>query len=445
MKPEPDTRNTLPDPPSLWRATAPDLPETPVLDGQQDTRIAVIGAGFTGCSAALHLAEQGVPVTVLDAGQPGIGASGRNGGQVNPGIKLTVEQVQRIWGDELGRELYRTIGDAPDLVFDLIKRHGIRCHPVRTGIIQPAYSRKSLDYLKRYGDYQAGTGAPVRILDRQRTGELIGSTFYCGGFLDERAGSVQPLAYCRGLAEAAIRNKAVFFGNSPVTRIESSGDRKILHTPTGRVAAEQILVCTNGYTDLVARDPLIRKLSRTVIPFYSYQVATAPLPDEIQETVIPQLQVVADTRRLLTYFRKDPQGRLVMGSAGGPYNARGAGSYQPVVDRIREIYPRIGTPRIEFRWSGRVCITADGVPHVHALSPGIYTGLGYNGRGVAMATLMGKWLAALVTGVRPDTPTIPVTTARALPFHALHNPVIRAMLTVNDLQDRMEGRQAAIP
>ncbi len=445
MQSEPGARSPLPDPPSLWRATAPDLPETPVLDGQQDTRVAVIGAGFTGCSAALHLAEQGVPVTVLDAGQPGIGASGRNGGQVNPGIKLRVEAVQRIWGTELGRELYRTMGGAPDLVFDLVNRHGIPCHPVRTGIIQPAYSGKSLDYLKRYGDYQASTGAPVRILDRQRTCELTGSTFYCGGFLDERAGSVQPLAYCRGLAEAAIRNGARFFGNSPVRRIESSERRKILHTPGGRVAAEQILICTNGYTDLVAHDPLIRKLSKTIIPFYSYQVATSPLADAIQETVIPQLQVVADTRRLLTYFRKDHEGRLVMGSAGGPHDARGASSYGLVVDRIREIYPQIGTPQIEFRWSGRVCLTADGVPHVHALSPGIYTGLGYNGRGVAMATLMGKWLADLAADIQPDTPTIPVTTARALPCHALQNPVVRIMLAINNIQDKVEYRRAAIP
>lgn len=441
MKPEPDSRNPLPDPPSLWRATAPDLPDTPVLDGQQDTRIAVVGAGFTGCSAALHLAEQQIPVTVLDAGQPGIGASGRNGGQVNPGIKLPVEKVQRIWGQELGQQLYRAIGSAPDLVFELVKRHGIDCHPVRTGIIQPAYSRKSLDYLKRYGDYQASISAGVRILDREQTCELVGSEFYSGGFLDERAGSVQPLGYCRGLARAAMQNGAAFFGNSPVIRIESSGDRSILHTPTGRISAEQVLICTNGYTDLVAHDPLIRKLSRTVIPFYSYQVATAPLPSGIADTIIPQLQVIADTRRLLTYFRKDHQGRLVMGSAGGPYDARGTDSYRLVVDRIREIYPQIGQPRIEFRWSGKLCLTADGVPHVHELSPGIYTGLGYNGRGVAMATLMGRWLAGLATGVALDTPTIPVTTAQPLPFHAMQNPVIRAILTINDFQDRIEKWQ----
>ena len=424
-------------PNSLWQATAPALTPQPELSGSHKTQVAIIGAGFTGCSTALHLAEQNVDVIVLDAGEVGIGASGRNGGQVNPGIKRTLDQVQKVWGRNMGKELFRVIGSAPDLVFDLVKMHDIDCHPVRTGIIQAAYSEKSMNYLRNYGEYQASVGAPVKILNRKQTSELVGSPYYLGGFLDRRAGSIQPLGYCRGLARAAMKAGAQFFSNTPVTHIDINAE-KTLNTPCGTIQAEYVLICTNGYTNLVPNDPLIRKLSTTVIPFYSYLVATSPLSETLQLSVIPQEQVIADTRRLLTYFRKDPEGRLVMGGSGGPYEASGELSYTPIVQRILQIYPHLGTPQIQFRWCGKVCLTVDGLPHIHELSPGIFTGLGYNGRGVAMATLMGKWLAAIVTDIELDIPTIPITTARTIPLHNFRSPFLRSIQYVKGIQDRIE-------
>lgn len=427
-----------PIPDSLWRATAIDFPDQPKLNENCRTQVVVIGAGFTGCSAALHLAENNIDVIVVDAGQPGIGASGRNGGQVNPGIKRKVEEVQQVWGHDLGIALYKTIGEAPDFVFDLIRKHDIDCHPVRTGIIQPAYSKKSLDYLKEYGEYHASTGAPVDFLDKSTTQEMIGSSFYLGGFLDKRAGSVQPLSYCRGLARAAIKSGAQFFGETPVLGIEISGEKKQVVTPNGTIEADQVFVCTNGYTNLVKDDPLIRKLGKSVIPLYSYKVATTPLPESLQNEVIPQQQVIADTRRLLTYFRKDHTGRLVMGGAGGPYEAAGNHSYDDVEARIRETYPQITNPEIAFRWCGKVCVTLDGVPHVHQLSPGIFTGLGYNGRGVAMASVMGKWLAEMVVGKDRQTEIIPITGVKTIPFHGIRNPFVKLMHYLKDFQDRVE-------
>ena len=286
--PQPD----IPD--SLWRATATPLDPQPSLDGRRETDVAIVGAGFTGCSAALHLALSGTNCIVLDAGQPGIGASGRNGGQVNPGIKKPLHEVQDIWGKDEGEELYRIIGTAPDLVFELVTRFKISCHPVRTGIIQPAYSSSSMKYLEDYGKTQASLGAPVELLDREATHRMVGSEFYRGGFLDKRAGSVQPLSYCRGLAHAALDSGAEFFGDSPVTEMHRQDGKWLVITPGGSVSAESVLVCTNGYTDLVPHTPLIRELSKTVIPFYSYKVATAPLDPELADTIIPGNQVVAE-------------------------------------------------------------------------------------------------------------------------------------------------------
>ncbi len=425
-------------PQSLWAATAIDGPDCPPLEGNIKADVAIVGAGFTGISAALHLAEKSCAVVVVDAGQPGIGASGRNGGQVNPGIKRTVEQVQQVWGTRKGAELYKIIGSAPDLVFELIKKHSIDCHPIRTGIIQPAYSKKSLAYLVDYGKFHAKTGAPVKILDRQQTSDLLGSDYYIGGFIDKRAGSVQPLSYCRGLAHAALANGVNIFGDSPVKKIDISGNRKRIVSSNGSVTADKILVCTNGYTNLVPNDPLIRKLSRSVIPIYSYIIATRPIPDKIYESILPGEQVVADSRRLLAYFRKDLTGRLVMGGAGGPYEAGNISDYDKIVARIKDIYPQIGNPEIDYRWCGKVCLTLDHVPHIHELSTGIFTGLGYNGRGVAMATLMGKWLAVMATGKEFDTEMIPVTSPRTIPFHGMRKPFMTGVQYLKGFQDRME-------
>jgi glycine/D-amino acid oxidase-like deaminating enzyme len=367
-----------------------------------------------------------------------VGASGRNGGQVVPAMKRTLEQVQQVWGTEKGAALYSVIASAPDLVFDLINTHNIDCHPVRTGIIQPAYSKKSLAYLKSFGEYHAGVGAPVEFLDRLQTCELLGSDYYLGGFIDRRGGSVQPLSYCRGLALTAMAAGAAFFSDSPVIKIDYSGNQKRVLTRSGSVTAGNILICTNGYTDLVPDDPLMNKLSRSVIPFYSYKAATKPLPVEIQRQILPAEQVVADSRRLLTYFRKDHTGRLVMGSAGGPYEGKVNDDYNLIVSRIREIYPQVGKVEIEYRWCGKVCLTQDHVPHIHELAPGIFTGLGFNGRGVAMGTLMGKWLAAMVMGTEADTETIPVTNPGSIPFHGFRKPFIKGIQYLKDMQDQIE-------
>ncbi len=425
-------------PNSLWAATANQLPEQPNLEGDHKTQVAIIGAGFTGSSAALHLAEKNIDVAVIDAGEPGVGASGRNGGQVNPGIKRTVEEVQQVWGKELGAKLYKLIGTAPDFTFSLIEKHQIKCHPVRSGIIQPAYSKKSLEYLQDYGEYHASTGAPVEFLDREQTAKLIGSDYYIGGFLDKRAGSVQPLSYCRGLAQAALSNGARFFSYSPAIKIETKGDQKCIISNQGTLTADKVLICTNGYTNLVPHDPLIKHLSKSVIPLYSYKIATKPLSEQLQKIILPEEQVVADTRRLLTYFRKDHMGRLVMGGAGGPYEANSANDYESIIARIREIYPQLGQPDIEFSWCGKVCVTLDGVPHVHELGPGVFAGLGYNGRGVAMASLMGKWLAEICSDSESVSDVIPITSPRTIPFHSIRNPFVKAMHYIKDFQDRLE-------
>src|SRR2546423_5593277 len=191
---------SVPLPPSLWASTARPAPETPPLDASRQADVAIVGAGYSGLAAALQLAEAGVSVVVLESGEPGWGASGRNGGQVIPGLKFDPDELVAMFGPDAGEHLVRVAGAAPDTVFDLIGRHGIDCDARRCGWIQPAFAAADLDLIARRAEQWQRRGAPVEVLDRDTTRRLVGSPIYHGGWIDRRAGSVQPLRYARGLA-----------------------------------------------------------------------------------------------------------------------------------------------------------------------------------------------------------------------------------------------------
>src|SRR5207244_3979017 len=195
--------HALPLPPSLWAATARPAPETPPLDASRQADVAIVGAGYSGLAAALQLAEAGVSVVVLEAGEPGWGASGRNGGQVIPGLKYDPDELVAMFGTEAGEHLVRVAGGAPDTVFDLIARHKIDCDARRCGWIQPAFAVADVGVITRRAEQWQRRGAPVAVLDRDTVRRLVGSPIYHGGWIDRRAGSVQPLRCARGLARAA--------------------------------------------------------------------------------------------------------------------------------------------------------------------------------------------------------------------------------------------------
>src|ERR1700693_1824337 len=215
--------NALPLPPSLWVATARPAPATPPLDMSRQADVAIVGAGYSGLAAALQLAEAGASVIVLEAGEPGWGASGRNGGQVIPGLKPDPDEVVAMFGPEAGESLVRIAGDAPDTLFALIARHGIDCEARRCGWIQPAFAAADVGLIARRAEQWQRRGAPVAVLDRDTVRRLVGSPIYHGGWIDRRAGSVQPLSYSRGLARAAQNAGALVCGGSRVAALARDG------------------------------------------------------------------------------------------------------------------------------------------------------------------------------------------------------------------------------
>lgn len=428
-------------PRSLWAASAPALIPLAPLGGSLATDVAIIGAGYTGLSCALHLRERGIDCVVLEAREPGWGASGRNNGQVIPGLKLDPDDLERLHG-ERGKAMVRASGDAPRLVFDLIRHHDIDCEAVNNGWIQPVHSTRALHGAERRMRQWERRGAPVEWLPDAEIERILGTRWYVAAWRDRRGGSVNPLAYARGLAKAASAASAAIYSQTPVDTLERAADGWSLKTSRGTVTARQVVIATNAYSD-----DLLTPLGSTVVPIRSAQVATAPLDERLAATILPGGECASDTRRLLTSFRITPQRHLVMGGSGAT-----GGSYEPpMVSALHrtaaEMFPQLGDIPWQYSWSGVWAITTDHLPHLHEPAPGLYAALGCNGRGIALATLWGKLLAQRIAGAKADELPFPVTVPKRLilgPLHRWGIPLViatRRLLDAYDRKDRGESRQ----
>ncbi|MDB6083688.1 MAG: FAD-dependent oxidoreductase, partial [Gammaproteobacteria bacterium] len=418
---------------TLWSATAPPDVHREALRGGMRAEVTVVGAGYTGLSAALHLSEAGRAVVVLDSEPVGECASGRNGGQVIPGLKYDPDTLEHMFGGRVGEKLVATVAGGPDLVFDLIRRLGIDCEPIRNGWLQLATSESTLGPLAERVRQWRDRGAAVDLIDPAQTARLTGSQRYCGGLLDRRGGTVQPLRYVRGLAAAVERAGGRVFTGSAAVRLSRAGAEWQVSTAHGNVTSRHVVLATNAYSD-----GLVDALRRTFVAVPSLQAATAPLSEEQLRTILPERQSVSDTWRLLRYFRVDGSGRLVMGSRGAFGRTSPADAAKPQHRAVREIYPQLAGVPFDYHWSGWVAITRDHLPHLHEVSPGVVAGLGYNGRGVAMATTMGKLLARHVLGEPAAELGFPVTPIRPLCLHALSRWGAAAAIQYLRLRDAFE-------
>jgi glycine/D-amino acid oxidase-like deaminating enzyme len=420
---------------SLWGATATPASTLPELRGSARAEVVIVGAGYTGLSAALHLRESGVDVVVLDAAELGEGGSGLNGGQVIPGVKHDPDTLERMFGPALGAQLVETVASGPDLVFGLIEKYHIECEATRTGWIQPATSDAALAAIAARVEQWRRRAAPVELLDQRAIGRLLGSQHYRGGWIDRRGGTVQPRSYLLGLARAVERLGGRIFTRSAVIRLEKSGAQWHVHTDRGQVAAATAVLATNAYTG-----GLLDALRRSVVAVPSFQVATEPLAAELRASILPERQGASDTWHLLRYFRLSADGRLVMGSRGFFGSTPVATAARHHYRAVQEIFPQLQGVRYDYHWGGLVAMTSDHLPHLHELAPGLLAGLGYNGRGVAMATVMGRLLARRIQGVSPAELGFPVTPVRPIPLHRFSQMGVR--LAVESLQLRATWARA---
>jgi gamma-glutamylputrescine oxidase len=374
-------------PPSWYAATAAPLAPFPRLEGGTQADICVVGGGYTGLSAALHLAEAGFSVALIDAQRVGWGASGRNGGQVGTGQRQDQVWLERALGKVRARALWDLAEGAKALVRDLIARHAIACD-LAPGIVyadhKPRYAAASRVYAETLArDYGY---RELEWLDREAVAAMLGTRAYLSGTLDRGAAHLHPLRYALGLARAAAAAGARIFERSCAVRIAPGR----VATPEGVVTARFVCLATNGY-----HGDLVPAVTRRVLPINNFIVATAPLG---AQAPIRGGVAVADSRVIVNYFRLSPDRRMLFGG-GESYGYRFPRDIAGLVRRpMAEIYPELARIRIDHAWGGTLAITTNRLPAFQRLGPGLFSAAGYSGHGVAMATLAGKLMAEAVQG-----------------------------------------------
>jgi glycine/D-amino acid oxidase-like deaminating enzyme len=406
----------------LWEKSAPAAPATQALEGTAHTDVAVIGAGYTGLSTALHLAERGIPATVIEAAEIGFGGAGRNVGLVNAGMWVMPEDLVSTLGADYGNRLLDFLGNGPAYVWEMVRRHGISCEANPVGTLHAGVGAKGVAELSERARQWQARGAPVELLGKAEAARALGTGFYAGALLDRRAGTIQPLAYARGLARAAIRAGASIHTSTPATALRPDGNGWLIETPGGRLHAGRVVLATDAYTQLVMQD--IRR-QQVALPYFN--MATSPLPAEVVRSILPGRQGVWDTKEVLLSYRFDAANRLVFGSVGALRNT-GLAIHRAWAKRaLRRIYPQIGPVTFESEWFGTIGMTADNLPRFHRLDEGIFAFCGYNGRGIAPGTVFGRAMASFLAGetLAADLP-LPLSTPAPTALRGLRSAFYEA-------------------
>ncbi|MGJ4942257.1 FAD-dependent oxidoreductase [Bradyrhizobium sp. HKCCYLS1011] len=422
----------FPLPPSLYADTAVASVATPPLEADKHFPVAIIGGGFTGLSTALHLAEQGVQAIVLEAQEPGWGASGNNGGQINPGLKHDPEQIEADFGTDLGRRMVAFAYGTTNFTLDLIRRYQIPCEARQNGTLRAAYNEAAASGIRATAEQCIRRGMPVKLLNRAELRERTGTDRYLCAILDSRGGDLHPLSYARGLARAAIAAGASVHGETPALSLSRDGSRWRITTPRASVHADKVLLATNGFTD-----DLWPGLRRTIVPVFSSIAATAPLSDEVARAIMPTRSVLYESGHITVYYRIDQHNRLLMGGRGPMRWIKSPTDISYLIRYAERLWPQLKGIAWTHGWNSRLAITADHYPHVHEPADNLLVSLGCNGRGVALSTAMGAQLARrLIDGAKAEI-DMPISDIKPIPLHAFWPVAVTATVLTGRVRDRL--------
>ena len=424
-------------PPALddvhWLNTASAAPDCAQLEGTLDVDVLVVGAGLTGCRTALGLAEAGTTVAVVDANDIGWGASGRSGGQCNPMWRKTPDQLIAHLGPAHGEKLIQTTLQSADNLFADISCYDIDCDAVQAGWVQAAHTKKAQRNLQTLAETWADAGAHINVLEGGAVTDVSGSPAYSFALRHATGGHVHPLSLTRGFARAAIAHGALIFERSPVTKLERIYFKWTAQTPNGLIKADNVVITTNGYTN-----GLWPVLQKTFHPMVSISLATQPLTQAQQETVLPGNVTISDTRSASYYARYDRDGRLIFGCVGSNDAVDTLGGISRLQQGLRTVFPQIADIGIERAWAGRIAVTPDMMPHIYEPAPGILAGLGFCGRGIAMTSVMGRTLCEKLLGAPEDELPCPVVPLTPMPLHNVTRSLIPLAAPAFTLKDRFD-------
>ncbi|MCR8548981.1 FAD-binding oxidoreductase [Salipiger sp. P9] len=426
---------------SLWSAITPPGPDLPALAGEEVADIVLVGAGYLGLNTALTLAAEGVSVVLIEAQEPGFGASGRNTGFVVPTLKkaLSPANVVASFGKARGEAFSRMIGGSGERLFSLVQRLGIP-DAEQTGWLQPAHSRAALESNRaQVAEWQA-LGFDVRLLGRGETRAMTGMPGYHGAMYIPTGGQVNPLAYARGLTRACLAAGVRIFARSAVTGIAPApGGGWRLRSAGGQVTAREVVLTTNAMVG-----PLCRKVDASIIPTRSFQIATQRFDAEMQARILPARAPVADTRRHLFAARWSPDGRIVGGGLVYPGPGRMARTRRRFERRFARFLPELGAVRAEYAWTGTVSVTLDGLPRLYRLGEGLWAPIACNGRGVALTTAFGHELGRFLAGrTSAEDFVVPITQPDPVPLRAFATLGPYLWLPWSEFRDRIETETPA--
>ncbi|NIA71315.1 FAD-binding oxidoreductase [Pelagibius litoralis] len=421
-----------------WNVTAGAAVETELLRSSVNVDVAIVGGGLTGCRTALGLAEEGTSVALLDSKAIGWGASGRSGGQCNPIWRETPRQLADRYGGAQAERLVATTLSAADDLFNDIRAFDIDCDPVQAGWLQAAHCRSARRKLERLGAAWSDAGARIDMLEGAGVASASGSGEYEFALLHRSGGHVQPLSLTRGFARAAQKRGARIFRDSPVTRMERQGRKWVIATPEGSVTSDTVVLTTNAYSN-----GLWPGLQRTFYPMVSIALATAPLSPELQTSVLPGQVTISDTRLAIYFARYDRDGRLIFGCIGSADKVGTLGGKRRLQEGLHTVFPQLRDIGIERTWAGRIAVTPEMIPHLHAPEPGVLAALGFSGRGIAMTSVMGRSLVSKVLGRNDEDLPFPVTPIKPIPLHGVVKtfiPFAAPAMTCKDKFDKLRDR-----
>jgi gamma-glutamylputrescine oxidase len=380
-------------PPSYYAASR-NITRVPVpLEGDVQADICVVGAGYSGLSAALHLAEQGFKVVVVEGASVGWGASGRNGGQVVNGLNASLDTIGKRYGAQTANFVGGLVQEGAGIIYDWVERYGIDCD-LQRGNIYAAYTPAHMrDLEAKQALWRQHGMDDHEMLDKAGIRQHIGSTVYEGGMIDHSGGHMHPLNLVLGEARALEGLGGVIYENSPVTKVEQDAAKATVITAKGRVTANAVLVCGNAYLGNV-----VPELTARVMPVSTQMMATAPLGKERAEALLPTGMCVEDVRYILDYFRLSADHRLIFGGGvvyGGTDPADVIAKLRPNMDKV---FPQLADVKIDYAWSGNFALSFSRVPQLGRLGDKVYFAHGYSGHGITGSHLFGRILGEAVRG-----------------------------------------------
>ena len=416
---------------SYYEATAGAKIDCERLNGDISADVCVIGAGYTGLSAALELATAGYRVVVLEAERIGYGASGRNGGQICTGFSSGQQKIENQLGKDAARKCFALAEESKALLVERIKQHKIDCD-LTWGYMHSIPKAHQMDELKAWRDEYEELGVTgLSLLSKSELEQRLGTTIYHGALRESEAGHFHPLNYCLGLASAAIKRGAVIYENSRVTEV-NTGSNPWARTAQGMVKAKFMVIAGNAYLGRT-----VKALSGRMMPVASYIIATEPLGENHAKSLIANNEAVANTNFIVDYFRRSKDHRMLFGGRASysTFEPPSLGEYMR--PRMTKVFPQLKNVKMDYAWGGYIAITSNRIPDCGRLSPTVYYAHGYSGQGVALAGLYGKLMAEAIRGTAERFDLLARIKHLPFPGGPLRTPMLVAAMMYYRIRDAL--------